>query len=187
MSALETIIDALRSQRRPLTTPYFVPGLWIDHDSIPAQPVDPYTFYAETLSAILAAEPEPLVRGAGGGDWTRHAIVYNFLPRVTAAYDHGHDGKLAIEPTPDGWRETGTLLKATALLPYIRSLGINTVHLLPILAVGQDGKKGTLGSPYSVRNPYALDPNLAEPALGLDAETLFAGFVEAAHRLGCAW
>ena len=184
MSALETIIDTLQSRRRPVSTPYYVPGLWIDHDSIPAQSVNPYDFYAQTLKAILAAVPEPVVQGAGGGDWTRYAIVYNMLPRVTAAFDHTQDGTLAVDPTSDGWRETGTLLKAIALLPYIRSLGINTVHLLPILSVGQDGKKGTLGSPYSVRNPYELDHNLAEPALGLEAKLLFAGFVEAAHRLG---
>ncbi|RPJ00214.1 MAG: alpha-amylase, partial [Chloroflexi bacterium] len=71
-----------------------------------------------------------------------------------------------------------------ALVPYIRSLGINTVHLLPITSVGQAGKKGTLGSPYGIRNAYALDPKLAEPALGLNVDALFAGFVEAAHRLG---
>ncbi len=184
MSAIERIIEALRTQERPLTTPYHVPGLWIDHEHPAPQAVNPYRFYAERLEAIRAAPPQALTPSPGGGEWTRHAVIYNLFPRVAAAYDHDHDGKLALEPSPDGWRETGTLLKSIVLLPYIRSLGVDTVYLLPITTVGQDGKKGALGSPYAIRNPYKLDRNLAEPALPLDVDALFAGFVEAAHRLG---
>lgn len=184
MSAIERIINALRENERALAIPYHVPGLWVDHETTEAVAVNPYQFYAEKLESILAAPQKPLFGGGGGGEWSRHAIIYNLFPRVTAAYDHAHDDYLAIEPSEDGWRDTGTLLKSIALLPYIKSLGINTVYLLPITAVGQDGKKGTLGSPYGIRNPYQLDHNLAEPAIGLDVDALFAGFVEAAHHLG---
>ena len=185
MSAIEEIIAALhRYRRRKLTVPYYLPGLWIDAQSTAAQAVNPYAFYAGRLKAILREDPVPLVQGAGGGDWSRHARVYNLFPRVTTAFDHDQDGVLSIEPGADGWRETGSLLKCIALLPYLRSMEINTVHLLPVNAVGRDGRKGTLGSPYAVRDPYRLDENLDEPALGLDVDVLFAGFVEAAHRLG---
>jgi glycosidase len=184
MSALETILATLDKRRRKLTQPYYVPGLWVDARTTAAQRVDPYRFYADCVRNILNAEPVPLVQGPGGGEWSRHARVYNLFPRVTAAFDHAQDGRLTIGPSPDGWRETGTLLKCIALLSYLQSMEINTVHLLPITAVGRDGRKGTLGSPYAIRDPYRLDENLDEPALGLDVETLFAGFVEAAHRLG---
>jgi len=184
MSALERIVSVLHSQRRDVSHAYHVPGLWIDHQQTDPQVVNPYDFYATKLESILAAEPQPLVQGSGGGEWTRHAIVYNLFPRATTAYDHAHDGLLSIEPSADGWRDTGSLLKSIALLPYVQYMGFNTVYLLPITSVGQDGKKGTLGSPYGIRNPYKLDANLAEPALGLDVDALFAGFVEAAHRLG---
>ncbi|MBN1681575.1 MAG: alpha-amylase [Anaerolineae bacterium] len=184
MSALQHIISALHQNRRELSTPYYVPGLWADYETTAAQAVNPFDFYAARLQSLVDAEPLPLVRGSGNGSWTQHAIIYNLFPRVTSAYDHAHDDALSIEPSPDGWRDTGTLLKCIALLPYIQQLGVNTVHLLPVTAVGQDGKKGTLGSPYGIRNPYELDHKLAEPVLGLDADTLFAGFVEAAHRLG---
>ncbi len=180
--SLSHIIQQLEAHRSPITTPYFVPGLWVDGVSTPAVQVDPYEFYRQRLTEIAAGEPQPLVQGPGGGEWSRHAIIYNLFPRVTAAFDHNHDGSLAVRA--DGWRETGTLLKCMALLPYIRSMGFNVVHLLPITSVGRDGKKGTLGSPYAIRNPYQLDPNLDEPALGLTADQLFEGFVEAAHRLG---
>jgi glycosidase len=184
MSALETIIAALQQRRRALAQPYYVPGLWVDAASTAAQPVDPYAFYAGRLREIQQAEPVPLVQGEGGGEWSRHARAYNLFPRVTTAFDHEQDGRLAIGPSADGWRDTGTLLKCIALLPYLQSMEITAIHLLPISAVGQDGRKGSLGSPYAIRDPYRLDENLDEPALGLDVDTLFAGFVEAAHRLG---
>ncbi len=86
----------------------------------------------------------------------------------------------------DGFRETGTFLKAIALLPYIKALGADTIHLLPITAHGEDGMKGNLGSPYAIRNPYELDETLSEPALGLGVKKEFRAFVEAAHHLGMA-
>ena len=178
------IIDRLQARRRTLSAPYFVPGLWVDGETTNAIQVNPYDFYRDALAGIAAAEPQPLVQGPEGGGWSQYAIVYNLFPRLTTAFDHDADGALHIGPGADGWRETGTLLKCIALLPYIRAMGFNTVHLLPISAIGKDGKKGTLGSPYAIRNPYRLDTNLDEPALDLTVDELFAGFVEAAHHLG---
>ena len=184
MSSLDSIIQVLRGSRRDLDGVYLVPGLWVDFQSTSAVAVNPYDFYAEKIESILSTQPIPLVNGEGGGNWTRRARVYNLFPRTTTAFDHRDDGSISIEASDDGWRDTGTMLKCIALLPYIQNMGINTVHLLPITSVGQDGKKGTLGSPYGIRNAYRLDENLCEPALGLTSEDLFAGFVEAAHRLG---
>lgn len=184
MSALKNVIDALRRRYRDPSMPYLVPSLWTDPKSTTTQAVNPYVYYREQLESILAARPIPRVQGEPGGEWTCRALVYNLFPRVMTAFDHDSDRIVRTTPRPDGWRETGTLLKATALLPYLQRMGFNTVHLLPITAVGQDGKKGTLGSPYAIRNPYQLDENLAEPALGLSVDDLFAAFVEAAHRLG---
>jgi glycosidase len=104
--------------------------------------------------------------------------------RTTAAFDHNGNGHLDLPANSEGFRETGTFLKAIAMLPYIKRLGANTVHLLPVTAIGHDGNKGTLGSPYAIRNPYELDGNLSEPSLGVDPKVEFKAFVEAAHRLG---
>jgi len=184
MSVLQHLIDRLKQDQQPVVLPYHIPGLWIDARTLAPQAVNPYDFYACRLEDILSAPPEPLVQGRDGENWSAQAIVYNLFPRVATAYAHAGDGKLRPAPRPDGWRDTGTLLKAIVLLPYIQRLGCNTIHLLPITAVGQDGKKGTLGSPYAIRNPYVLDESLTEPALGLSAEEMFEAFVEAAHHLG---
>ena len=112
-------------------------------------------------------------------------MIYNVCVRTHgAAFDHNGNGELDLPVNSEGFRETGTFLKAMAMLPYIKRLGANTVHLLPITSIGHDGNKGTLGSPYAIRNPYELDETLGEPSLGLDVKTECKAFVEAAHRLG---
>jgi starch synthase (maltosyl-transferring) len=182
MSALQEIVNRIRGQRHELQAPYWIPGLWIDFESTAAQNLNPFDFYADRLEAILESEPQPLIEGEPGGNWTQNAITYNLFPRLTTAFDHDADGTLN-HVNGSNWRETGSLLKATAILPYIRSMGFNTVHLLPINSIGHDGKKGTLGSPFAIRNPYKIDEHLDEPVVP-DNTLLFKGFVEAAHRLG---
>jgi starch synthase (maltosyl-transferring) len=174
---------------------YRVPGLWVDpYGPSDEQAVVPEAFYLERLAAILAQPAEtPIHDGAVPGEWSRYAVAYNLFVRSGAAWDHDGDGVLALAASASGWRETGTFLKAIVLLPFIKSLGCNTVHLLPITAVGRDGHKGTLGSPFAIRDPYMLEPALAEPALATgpvpagftsEADWQFAAFVEAAHHLG---
>ncbi len=164
---------------------YTVPGLWVDPAGSPRpRRVDPFGFYRDRVRAVMASPAQPLVGGTPGGGWSHQAVVYNCFARAATAFDHDGDGQIARSINAHGWRETGTFLKCLALLPYWRWLGINTLYFLPITAVGQDGKKGNLGSPFGIRNPYRLDENLSEPLLGLDVETEFKAFVEAAHHLG---
>jgi hypothetical protein len=180
---------------------YAVPGLWLNPDGPPTRcSVNPYRFFLDSIEWIKGQSPEPLIAvpstadvpstdvsstlRASAGEWSQHAVIYNVLVRAATGFDHDGDGKVSLDPIDDGWMETGTFLKTIALLPTVKRLGFNTVHLLPITAIGQDGNKGTLGSPYAIQNPYRIDPRLAEPVLGLDVETEFAAFVEAAHHLG---
>ena len=156
---------------------YRVPSLW-QHDTIGYEVVNPAEYYASCIRSLLDS---PRTIQHSDDDWKRHAVVYNLFIRLTTAFDHNGDGELSNEPMECGFRETGTLLKAIALLPYIERLGANTLYLLPLTAIGEQNRKGSLGSPYAVKNPRTLDPMLAEPALGLSAELLLKAFVEAAH------
>lgn len=187
IKTLKRVIARLEERLTHSPSPaYRVPGLWIDPEGpLAAQSLVPEQFFLDSLRGILAAPRRRRVTdGDVPGDWGKNAIAYNLLVRYGAAFDHDGNGKISCEPLPSGWRETGTFLKAITLLPFIRSLGCNTIHLLPITAIGQDGNKGDMGSAFAIRDPYALDEHLAEPALGLDVETEFAAFVEAAHHLG---
>lgn len=165
---------------------YRVPGLWLDpHGPVDEQAAMPEQFFLDRIEDIVRSPAQSLVDNPDGpGEWSRYAVAYNLFVRAAAAWDHDGDGVIAVGPRADGWRETGTFLKAITLLPFIRSLGCNTIHLLPITAIGCDGNKGNLGSPFAIRDPYTLDENQSEPALGLGAEVEFAAFVEAAHHLG---
>lgn len=173
---------------------YFVPSLWVETD-FQKQPtlikVNPYEFYSRQINAILQERAHPLIAGNSprcardsAGAWSKQATVYNLFVRLTTAFDHDQNGKLDLPTNSFGFRETGSFLKSIALLPYIRRLGANTIHLLPITSIGKDGKKGTLGSPYAIRNPFVLDDNLSEPLLDAGVETEFKAFMEAAHHLG---
>ena len=182
---LETLAARAASGSAPASA-YAIPGLWADpFGPADARNVEPAAFHLARIREILAAPPAPPPAAPDGGPgWARNAVVYNLLVRYGAAYDHNGDGRIDPSAPASGWRETGTFLKAIALLPYIRSLGCNAIHLLPVTAIGRDGNKGDMGSAFAIKDPYTLDPALGEPALGLGAEAEFAAFVEAAHRLG---
>lgn len=166
---------------------YAVPNLWIPgkQNQTKTEPVkiNPPTFYLNAIDFIIS-QKQAKPRKDHGGLWSNDSVVYNMFVRSSSAYDHDQNGKLDLPVNPDGWRETGTFLKATTMLPYIKSLGANTVHLLPVTSIGSDGNKGTLGSPYAIRNPYRLDDSLKEPSSGLSVEEEFKLFVDAAHYLG---
>ncbi len=102
--------------------------------------------------------------------------IYALLPRHFTAWDFG------------GGLESGTFLKAIALLPHIKRLGISTVYLLPVFTPSDIYKKGSLGSPYAIKDYFSLDPALHDPLLGAYSKHLielqFAAFVEACHSFG---
>lgn len=164
---------------------YYVPGLWVSQDG-PAEPcqVVPGRFYLGQIEWIERQPTAPLPTGRPGGEWSRDSVIYNTLIRAATGYDHDQDGRVNLDSLGRGWLETGTFLKTIATLPLIRHMGFNTLHLLPVTAIGSDGRKGTLGSVYAIQNPYRLDPRLSEPILGLEPEQELKALIEAAHHLG---
>jgi len=64
-----------------------------------------------------------------------------------------------------------------ARLAYLGELGVDVLWIMPFHPVGVEGRRGTLGDPYAVRDFDAIDP-----ALG-DAPSLRA-LVDAAHARG---
>jgi glycosidase len=191
LGVLDSALKRVKREYTGRTFPYAVPGLWgSSGGGGKAVNVDPFDYYIGAVRNAMEAVPSlgrlgaPAPHAASAGEWTKDAVIYNMFVRTTSAFDHDGNGRLDFPVNGDGFRETGTFLKAIAMLPYIKRLGADTVHLLPITSIGHDGNKGTLGSPYAIRNPYEIDENLSEPLLGLDAKTEFRAFVEAAHRMG---
>ncbi len=97
----------------------------------------------------LSAAPVP--------DWVRGMTLYEVFPRVYP---------------PDG-----TLEAVRRDLARIRGLGVGCIWLMPIHPVGEIGRKGTYGSPYAVRDYFAIDP-------GLGCESDLRRLVEEVHGNG---
>ena len=71
----------------------------------------------------------------------------------------------------------GTFAAAQQELPRLAEMGVDIVWLMPIYPIGVEGRKGTLGSYYAVKDYCAVNPEFG---------TLedFDNFVAEAHRLG---
>jgi len=72
-------------------------------------------------------------------DWLRSGTIYEIFPR---------DFSVA-----------GNLNGVTARLDDLHDLGVNILWLMPIHPIGKKFRKGELGSPYSIKDYYAIDPN----------------------------
>ena len=89
--------------------------------------------------------------------WSRDATIYQVNLR---------------QFTPEG-----TLRAAEAQLPRLKDLGVDILWLMPIHPIGEKNRKGTLGSPYAVRDYRAVNPEFGSFA---DLKR----FVDRAHALG---
>ncbi|MBD0403559.1 alpha-amylase family glycosyl hydrolase [Flammeovirga sp. EKP202] len=202
-SKLLKILEYLEANEAQETRDYYVPSLWMGQEQGASHPVktNPFTFFKNAIKEITAPTDAAVnynrslstlrsqIHGYGG-DWTYQSAFYNLFPRLTTAYDHDNDGhvgsshRMDITSSDNGFRETGTLLKCIAILKYIRDLGCDTVYMLPITSIGEDGNRGDLGSPYAIKDQYKLDENLADPLIPFSVEEQFEAFVEAAHMMG---
>jgi cyclomaltodextrinase len=72
-------------------------------------------------------------------DWVRDGVIYEVYPR-------------AFSPE-------GNFKGITAQLDRLKDLGVTIIWLMPIHPIGQDKKKGTIGSPYAVRDYYGINPD----------------------------
>lgn len=72
-------------------------------------------------------------------EWVRDAVIYEIFPRAFSAQG-GFGG-------------------VTARLDDLKNLGATILWLMPIHIMGQEKKKGTIGSPYAVRDYYSINPD----------------------------
>lgn len=58
------------------------------------------------------------------------------------------------------YTKEGTFKALINKLDYIKSIGVKVIQLLPINEIGKLGRKGTLGSPYAIKDYYKINPEL---------------------------
>ena len=90
-------------------------------------------------------------------EWTRDAVLYQINTR---------------QFTPEG-----SFAAAQRELPRLKALGVDVLWLMPIHPIGAKNRKGSLGSPYSVRDYYDVNPEFG-------TKDDFRAFVDAAHAQG---
>jgi cyclomaltodextrinase len=86
---------------------------------------------AETESSGPSARKSP--------DWLRSSVVYEIFTR--------------------NFSKEGDFNAITGRLDELKDLGVDILWLMPIHPVGEKLKKGTFGSPYAVRDFYAINPD----------------------------
>ena len=72
-------------------------------------------------------------------DWVRDGVIYEIYPRA--------------------FSQQGNFNAITARLDELKELGVTILWLMPVHPIGQEKKKGTIGSPYAVRDYYAINPD----------------------------
>jgi glycosidase len=113
------------------------------------QPADPDVEAADPYA------PRPFVE-LTHPEWAHDAVIYQINTRQ--------------------FTTEGTFTAARRELPRLKELGVDILWLMPIHEIGVKNRKGTLGSPYSVRDYYSVNPEFGSLAD-------LRAFVDEAHAL----
>jgi len=74
------------------------------------------------------------------------------------------------------YSEEGTFKAFTEDLPRLQEMGVNILWLMPVIPIGEENRKGTLGNLYSVKNYTEINPEFGSKAD-------FRGLIEEAQSL----
>ena len=106
---------------------------------------------------IHASQDSSKETAPDGPRWLRDGVIYEIFPR--------------------DFSPTGNLAGVTARLDGLKKLGVTILWIMPIHPIGEKCRKGGFGSPYSISDYYAVDPNY-----GTLAD--FKNLVAEAHQRG---
>ncbi len=103
---------------------------------------------AVILFTVAAAQPPARdfskERARPSQDWVKDAVIYQIFPRQYSA--------------------EGNFNGITKDLDRLKTLGVDVLWLMPIHPIGEAKKKGTIGSPYAVKDFYAINPDYGTAA-----------------------
>jgi glycosidase len=95
-------------------------------------------------AACLRGEDYSAVTARSVPTWLRDGVIYEIFPRNFSA--------------------EGNFNGITARLDELKDLGVNILWLMPIHPIGEKMKKGTIGSPYAVRDYFGINPDYGTEA-----------------------
>lgn len=109
---------------------------------------------------------------------SNNAVIYEINMRTFAAQDINKNGIIDIS---EG-EESGNFLNAIGRLDELKALGVNTLHVMPIMAVGKTKALGTAGSLYAAASFTELNPQLKSERSALSLEDQAIKFINEAHK-----
>lgn len=104
-------------------------------------------------------------------------LLYRCRPQACKRHPEWAYGAVIYELNVRQFSPEGTFAAVREQLPRLRALGVDVLWLMPIFPIGEERRKGTLGSYYSVRDYRAVNPEF-----GTFDE--FRALVEAVHGAG---
>jgi glycosidase len=90
-------------------------------------------------------------------EWVKNGIIYEIYPRA--------------------FSKEGNFAGIEKKLPELKALGVTILWLMPIHPIGEKERKGSLGSPYSIKDYYGINPEYGT----LDD---FSSLLTTAHKEG---
>ncbi len=90
-------------------------------------------------------------------DWSKNATIYEVNIRQ--------------------YTKEGNFKAFTVHLPRLKEMGVDIIWLMPINSIGEKNRKGTLGSYYSVKDYYAINPEFG-------TMEDFKNLVDTIHQMG---
>ena len=106
------------------------------------------------------------------------AVIMGIVPRLMGGIDKNHDDFISADEV------RGNLINAVSKLDKIKSLGVNTLHVLPINPPGKKHAYGLSGSLYAPQDFLQIDPALRDKNDKRNIDEQFKYFVDEAHKRG---
>ena len=129
-----------------------------------------------TASSVLAADA--WVNDLRSLFLNNNAIIYEINLRTFGAQDINKDG---IIDKSEG-EESGNFLNAIGRLDELMTSGVNTIHVMPVMATGKTKALGSAGSLYAAASFSELNPQLKSDKTALSLEEQAVKFINEAHK-----
>ena len=100
--------------------------------------------FALLTATLLTLSAQSAKTARSSPQWVRDGVVYEVFPRNFSA--------------------EGNFNGITAKLDELKDLGVSILWLMPINPLGEKMRKGTIGSPYAVRDYYGINPDYGHEA-----------------------
>ncbi len=112
---------------------------------------------------------------------SRHSVLAQSLPNVSKEHARPSPAwvkdAVIYEVYPRSFSKNESLLSIVRKIPELRKLGVTVLWVMPVHPIGELHRKGPLGSPYSIKDYYAINPEY-----GTLAD--FKKLVKAVHAVG---